>query len=168
LKVLLLILLLFLGCAEKKFININENVKPIYNTKQVIGIEEISLPLYMNDLEIMKLKNNQFINTKIYLSKDINSLIINLLSNQLNDPFIFKYPFEFDKKPHLIIKINITDFYLKNNNIYLFSKIYIKKKNHIKFTEINLNKKCIKNFECISKIFEDFSKTLSKELKDEI
>jgi len=168
LRVLLLILLLFLGCAEKKFININENVKPIYNTKQVIGIEEISLPLYMNDLEIMKLKNNQFINTKIYLSKDINSLIINLLSNQLNDPFIFKYPFEFDKKPHLIIKINITDFYLKNNNIYLFSKVYIKKKNNIKFTEINLNKKCIKNFECISKIFEDFSKTVSKELKNEI
>jgi len=122
----------------------------------------------MDDLEIMELKDNRFRDTDIYLSKNINSIIINLLSNQLNDPFIFKYPFEFDKNPEIIIKIKITDFYLKNNNLYLFSKIYIKQKDKIKFAKIRLIEKCTKNFECVSKIFKKFSGNLSKELKDEI
>jgi len=168
LRILLFVLLLFLGCAGKKFINVNENVKSIYNTKKIIGVEEISLPLYMNDLEVMRLENNQFKDTNIYLSKDINSIIINLLSSNLNDPFIFKYPFEFDKNPDIIVKIKITDFYLKGNKLYLFAKIYIKNQKRVKFVKINLAEKCNKNFECISKIFKEFSENLSKELKDEI
>jgi len=166
-RVLMIFLMIFIsGCAEKKFININTSTKPVYHIQKYIGLKEVNLPLYMNDLELMRLKNNEFKETHIYLSKNIDSIIINLLSNKLNDPFIYKYPFEFNKRPDIILKVNIIDFYLKNKKVFLNAKIYIKSKN-IKFFKINLTQKCENNYICISKIFNKLTNFIAKEIKNE-
>jgi len=167
-RILMIFLILFIsGCATKKFININTSAKPVYNTKKYIGLEEVNLPLYINDLELMKLQNNEFKETHVYLSKNIDSIIINLLSNKLNDPFIYKYPFEFDKKPDVILKVDITDFYIKNKKIFLNAKIYIKNKKNIKFFKINLTQKCKNNYNCVSQIFDKLTGIIAKEIKSE-
>jgi len=167
-RVLIILLIIFIsGCATKKFININTSAKPMYHTKKYIGLEEVNLPLYINDLELMRLKNNEFKETHVYLSKNIDSVIIHLLSNKLNDPFIYKYPFEFDKKPDVVLKVDITDFYIKNKKIFLNARIYVKNKENIKFFKINLTQKCKNNYTCVSQIFDKLTDVIAKEIKNE-
>jgi len=157
----ILILLLFLGCSEKKFIYLDTNIKPIKKVNKSIGVEDIKLPLYMEDLEVMKIKNNSLTHTSLYLSKDLNELFITLLSNELNDPYIFEYPFGFNKRPDVLVRINITDFFIKDDSIILNARVFI----NDKFKKFSLKEKCNQNYKCIGDIIKKLSLKISKEIK---
>ena len=156
-----LFLFLFLGCSEKHFIYVNTNQKAIKKTDTKIGIDEVTLPLYMRDLEIMKLKNSQLIHTGVYISKDIKNIFIITLSNLLNDPYVYSYPFEMNKKPKYKIEIKIDDFYLKDDKIILNARFFINNR----FKKVSLSKKCSKNYKCINDVLEDFTKIIAKDIK---
>ena len=156
-----LFLFLFLGCSEKHFIYINTNQKAIKKTDTKIGIDEVTLPLYMSDLEIMKLKNSQLVHTGVYISKDIKNIFIITLSNLLNDPYVYSYPFEMNKKPKYKIEIKIDDFYLKDDKIILNGRFFINNR----FKKVSLSKKCSKNYKCINDVLQDFTKIIAKDIK---
>ena len=157
----ILILVLFLGCSEKNFIYINTNQKTLKNIKKPIGINEVKLPLYMSDLEVMRLKKYKLIDTNVYLSKDMKNIFVNMLSNLLNDPYLYSYPFGMNIKPKYLINIKIEDFYLKDDKIILNARFFINKK----FQKVSLTEKCGKNYKCINKILEKFTKIITKDIK---
>lgn len=157
----ILILFLFLGCSQKSFVYINTNQKFIKKIQKPIGINEVSAPLYMSDLEIMKLQHSKLVHTGIYISKDIKNIFITTLSNLLNDPFVYSYPFGMDMKPKEIINIKIDDFYLKNDKIILTARFFINKN----FKKVSLSKKCTQDYKCINEILEKFTKIIAKDIK---
>ena len=157
----ILILVLFLGCSEKNFIYINTNQKTLKNITKPIGINEVKLPLYMSDLEVMRLKKAKLIHTNIYLSKDMKNVFITMLSNMLNDPYVYSYPFGMNIKPKYLINIKIDDFYLKDDKIILNARFFINKK----FQKVSLSKKCGKNYKCINEVLQDFTKIIAKDIK---
>ena len=160
----ILILFLFLGCSQKTFVYIKTTQPPIKNIKKTIGINNVDLPLYMGDLEVMRLENYKLIHTGIYLSKDIKNIFVNMLSNVLNDPYVYSYPFGMNKKPKEIIDIKIDDFYLKDDKIILNARFFIKNKN-VLFKKVFLSKKCGENYKCINEILEKFTKIIAKDVK---
>jgi len=160
----ILILFIFLGCTQKTFVYINTTQKPLKNIKKPIGINEVDLPLYMSDLEVMKLKNSKLVHTGIYISKDIKNIFVTMLSNILNDPYVYSYPFGMNIKPKEIINIKIDDFYLKDDKIILNGRFFIKNKN-ILFKKVSLDEKCGKNYKCINEILKKFTKIIAKDIK---
>jgi len=160
-KWILILSLIFIGCSEKKFIYIDTNVNSDKKINKYIGVESIKLPLYMEDLEIMKNENNSLKETSVYLSKDLNNLVITFLSNELNDPYVFEYPFGVNKKPDILIKIFITDFFIQNNYIILNARVFINNR----FKKISLKEKCDKNYGCISKVIKNLTLSISKEIQ---
>ena len=118
----------------------------------------------MSDLEVMKLQHSKLIPTGMYLSKNIKNVFVTMLSNMLNDPYVYSYPFGMNIKPEDIIDIKIDDFYLKNNKIILKGRFFIKN-NNILFKKVFLSQKCNKNYKCINKILEKFTKIIAKDIK---
>ncbi len=160
----ILILFLFLGCSQKTFVYINTTHSPIKNIKKTIGIDNVVLPLYMDELEVMRLKNYKLTPTGIYLSKDMKNIFVNMLSNLLNDPYVYSYPFGMNQKPKEIIDIKIDDFILKDDKIILNARFFIKNKN-ILFKKVFLSEKCGENYKCINEILEKFTKIIAKDVK---
>jgi len=158
-KILLIILIFFAGCANKEYIFIPTNAKCIKKTDITIGINEIQLPYYMNDLEIMQLKKTQLIPTHKYLSKNPTEIIVTKLSNKLCDPNIFIYPW--GTKPKYKIDIKIDDFYFQKKSIHLNARIYINNK----FFKINLLQKCNNEYSCVNKGFDIITEKITKEIK---
>ena len=160
----ILILFIFLGCSQKTFVYINTTQKPLKSIQKPIGINEVDLPLYMSDLEVMKLKNSKLVHTGIYISKDIKNVFVTMLSNILNDPYVYSYPFGMNIKPKEIINIKIDDFYLKDDKIILNGRFFIKNSNLL-FKKVSLSEKCGENYKCINEILEKFTKIIAKDIK---
>lgn len=158
-KFLIIIFLLLLGCANKEYIFIPTNAKCIKKSDVLIGIEEVSLPYYMSDLEIMKLEKDKLIPTNKYLSKKPTEIIITKLSNMLCDPNIFIYPW--GKKPKYKIDIKIDDFYFVNKKLFLSARIYI----NSKFFKVVMSKSCKNEYNCVNEAFNLIVKKIIKEIK---
>ena len=157
-KWLIVLFLIFSGCANKEYIFVPTNAKCIKKSNAFIGIE-VSLPYYMNDLEIMELKKNTLIPTHKYLAKKPSEIIAQKLSNSLCDPNVFIYPWA--KKTDYKIDIKIDDLYFKNKKIFMNARIYI----NSKFLQINLSKECKNEYNCINEAFELIIKKITKEIK---
>jgi len=158
-KIILIVLIFFAGCANKEYIFIPTNAKCTQKTDIKIGINKVKLPYYMNDLEIMQLKNTQLIPTNRYLSKNPTEIIVTKLSNRLCDPNVFIYPW--GEKPKYKVDIKIDDFYFQDNSIYLNARIYINNK----FFKINISKKCNNEYNCINKGFDIIINKIIKGIK---
>ncbi len=159
-KFLLIILLFFItGCANKEYIYIPTSEKCIKKINILIGVEEVKLPYYMNDLEIMKLEKTKLIPTNIYLSKKPTEIIITKLSNALCDPNVFLYPW--GKKPKYKIEIKIDDFYFKNKHVVMSARVYI----NSKFFKIYVNKECKNEYNCVNNAFNIIVNKIIKEIK---
>ena len=152
------LVLIFLGCSSKEYIFIPTNAKCIKKTNSFIGIEEVSLPYYMNDFEIMKLKDNKLIPTHKYLSKEPTQIIIDKLSNRLCDPNIFLYPWN---RASYKISIKIDDLFFTNNKVFAYIRIYI----NSKYYKLVINKKCKKDINCINEVFNEIVNKIIKEIK---
>ena len=157
----ILILFLFLGCSQKTFVYINTAQKPVKTIKKSIGIDDVKLPLYMSDLEVMRLKDSKLIHTGIYISRGIKNTFITMISNILNDPYVYSYPFGLNIKPKYLIEIKVDDFYLKDDKIVLNARFFVNNK----FKKVFLTEKCSKNYKCINEILEKFTKIISKDIK---
>lgn len=154
-----ILILFFIGCSNKEYLFVPTNMKCIKKTDAYIGIEEIKLPYYMNDLEIMKLKKTTLIPTHKYLSKEPTEIILTKLSNILCDPNVFMYPW--NKKTDYKVSVKIDDLYFRNNNIYMFARIYI----NSKYKQISIIKKCKDEYKCINKAFNLLVFKIAKEIK---
>jgi len=160
LKTLFLILfLIFAGCANKEYIFVPTTAKCIKKTHIPIGVEQVTLPYYMEDLEIMKLKNMQLIPTNKFLSKTPTQIIVTKLSNELCDSNVFMYPW--GKKPKYKIEVKIDDLYFQNHNIVLSARIYI----NSKFLKIHIYKQCKNEYNCINEAFNVIVNKIIKEIK---
>jgi len=157
-NILFIIFLVFIGCANKEYIFIPTDDKCIKKTDVNIGVE-VNLPYYMNDLEIMKLKGSKLIPTHKYFSKEISKIIIAKLSDRLCDPNIFLYPW--GDKTEYKIDIDIDNFYLKDEFVYLDGRIYINNK----FFKVNVIKKCKNGYTCVNKVFNEIINKIIKEVK---
>ncbi len=159
-KILVLFLMIiFLGCAKKEYIFVPTNTKCIKKTSAYVGIEEIKLPFYMNDLEIMELKNSNLFPTHKYLSKEPSEIIMTKLSNILCDPNVFIYPW--GNKADYKIKVLIDDFYFNKGKIHMYARIYI----NSKYKKVSVIKKCKNEYNCINEAFDILVNEISKEIK---
>ena len=158
-KLLLILFLLFVGCSNKEYIFIPTTAKCIRKTNVSIGVEEVSLPYYMSDLEIMKLSKNKLIPTNKYLSKKPTEIIITKLSNMLCDPNIFIYPW--GKKPKYKIDIKIDDFYFVKKKLFLSARIYI----NSNFFKVAMSKNCKNEYNCVNEAFNLIVQKIIKEIK---
>lgn len=157
--ILSLIIILFAGCANKQYLFVPTDGKCIKKTSADVGIEEVRLPYYMNDLEIMKLKKNILVPTHKYLSKEPTEIIITKLSNILCDPNVFMYPWGSNSKYKVSVKID--DFYFKNNNVILSARIYV----NSKYKKISVRKQCKSEYNCVNEAFNILINEISKEIK---
>ncbi len=159
-KILVFILMLFFaGCSNKEYLFVPTNGKCIKKTLANIGIEEVKLPYYMNDLEIMRLKNNMLVPTHKYLSKEPTEIIITKLSNVLCDPNVFYYPWAGKSKYKVSVKID--DFYFKGNNVILSARIYV----NSKYKKISILKPCKNEYNCVNEAFNIIINEIVKEIQ---
>ena len=157
---ILIFLFFFIGCSEKKLIYIDTQVNSNKKSAKYIGIERIQMPLYMQDLQIMKNEKNSLKSTSVYLAQDPTTLLISFLSNELNDPYVFEYPFDINKKPDVLIKVNIVECLFRGDYLILQAKVFI----NDKFKKIDIKEKCNQNYDCIKKAFKKLSLSISKDI----
>ncbi len=157
------------GCSSKNsgFVLSKSGIPQIASSKVQIGVQKVEVPDYLNSdkilikegLEVKEL-NAQFAQTP---AKLFTAQAISVLKKSLNNPNVFLYPWDVDKKRGYIIKIDIDDFLYQNGKVVLSGSYYIKSADGIavKSSNFNLSKTAGKDsYEIIEKLSELYNNLL--------
>jgi len=135
-KFLIIILIFFAGCSTKyeRFILPNTITKSIAFTNKQIGVKTIKVPSYLEDEKILIKNKNKIseINAKFAStpSELFTQKLITSLKSSLNDPNIFLYPWDVNKKKGVIVEVILDDFLYEDSQVKLKGSYYIKDANN--------------------------------------
>jgi len=180
-KKLLLIplLLIFTACSSKEYYTFGDTseINQIESCHQTIAIEKVKVPKYLKDNAIVK----QVSPYKVIRIKDANwltpmqkrltNVLINYLQKSLNNPNIYLYPWESQKKDtDKKISVKIQRFITYNNQVILDATYQIKNlKTRDKKTKLfSTTVVTSDNIESMMEAMEKAYFRLSKEIKTNI
>jgi len=107
-----------------------QTVYPRHN--KVIGVEKITIPgyLYKREIAIAKSKSQiGFISGSEWgedLDEGLTHRLISYLQKKFREPRVYEYPWNTDKKPNQLVKVQITRFIAYGNRVYLDANWEIK------------------------------------------
>ena len=142
---LLLTALILASCSSKKvsYLLPSANNITINKTKVQIGVKKIKVPSYLDSDKILikdgiKLKE---LDANFAASPDklLTQKAIDTLKKSLNDPNVFLYPWDVDKKRGYIVDIRVDDFVYSNGYVNLSGSYYIKLANGNTIVSKNFN-----------------------------
>ena len=100
-----------------------QKVYPRHN--KVIGVEKITIPGYLYKREIAIAKSQSqigFISGAEWgedLDEGLTHRLISFLQKKFREPRVYEYPWNTDKKPNQLIKVQITRFIAYGDRVYL-------------------------------------------------
>ncbi|BCD67528.1 hypothetical protein NitYY0918_C0423 [Nitratiruptor sp. YY09-18] len=113
---------------------------------------QLDLPWYMLEGKIYDKNEKKYID--IGLSEDIADWLMQrgvyYLQNSFPNATVGRYPWDFDKKPQLLVHIVIDELFVKNNTMIVEGKVFINEQAKILRFEESLNTNLYKS---IDKIF---------------
>ena len=107
-----------------------QKVYPRHN--KVIGVEKITIPgyLYKREIAIAKSKSQiGFISGSEWgedLDEGLTHRLISFLQKKFREPRVYEYPWNTDRKPHQMVKVQITRFIAYGDRVYLDANWEIK------------------------------------------
>jgi cholesterol transport system auxiliary component len=107
-----------------------QKVYPRHN--KIIGVEKITIPGYLYKREIAIAKSQSQI---VFLSgsewgedldEGLTHRLISFLQKKFREPRVYEYPWNTDKKPNQLVKVQITRFIAYGDRVYLDANWEIK------------------------------------------
>ena len=144
---LILSLLLFTGCGAKKFYTLGDDLKINANTTftEPIDVLKVSVPKYLKEHKIVRQVTPyqiELINKAQWLvpmEKKLTEMLIDYLQQSMNNPNVYLYPWDSDKRASKRISIEIKKFIASDKEVML--------KANYKIVNLNNNQSQIKIFE---------------------
>lgn len=145
-RIFLFIITFFIvGCSSRRveYTLTPSNIASISNTTQTIGVAKVEVPQYLNrdkitiqEGNILKEINANFaaIPTKLLTQNAILSL-----KRALNNPNVFRYPWDFKAKSGLIVKIVLDEFSYRDGSVIVSGSYYIKNAQNVTLSEKNFS-----------------------------
>ena len=130
-KIFLLVFMVFglEGCLTTQFYVLSIPSTPEhsykYNSKQIIGVEKVSVPEYLFKREIAIAKSNHQISLlpSATWAEDLDTgltlRLISFLQKKFNQPNVYHYPWGTNKQPSHKVKVNISRFISQGKFVYL-------------------------------------------------
>lgn len=123
----LLIAISLLGCSSKQYYTLgntsNMHSEEIYT--KIIAVEKVGIPKYLKDNAIVKqispyqVELMQDANWLIPMQKHLTNVLISYLQKSLNNPNVYLFPWESDKKTEKKVSVKIKRFIAYNNSVIL-------------------------------------------------
>jgi uncharacterized lipoprotein YmbA len=135
-KFLIIIAIFFVGCSTKyeRYILPKGIAKVVATTNKQIGVKSVKIPSYLEDEKILIKKENKIsaIDAKFATtpSELFTQKLISSLKSALNDPNVFLYPWDVDKKRGVIVEVVLDDFLYEDSQVKLKGSYYIKDANN--------------------------------------
>ena len=107
-----------------------QTVYPRHN--KVIGVEKITIPgyLYKREIAFAKTKSQiAFMSGSEWgedLDEGLTHRLISYLQKKFREPRVYEYPWNTDKKPNQVVKVQITRFIAYGDRVYLDANWEIK------------------------------------------
>jgi len=130
-KILLISLLsvatLFIGCSSKEYYTLGDTsyINSSYTDTQTIAVLKVEIPKYLKDnaivrqvspYQVIRLKNSNWLTP---MQKRLTNVLINYLQKSLNNPNIYLYPWESNKKTSKKISLKIKRFITYKDRVIL-------------------------------------------------
>lgn len=116
------------GCMSNNFYVLSTASQPLTTysyTKQVIGVEKITVPQYLFKREIAVAKSSSqitFLPNAVWaedLDAGLTLRLISFLQKKFNQPNVYQYPWGLDKQPSKKLKVQISRFIAEDDTVYL-------------------------------------------------
>jgi len=179
-KYLILIFgLIFTACSTKQssfILTVPDQVSVVANLKTQIGVKKIELPEYLDSDQILVKNGYKLESIDADFASDASNLFtqkaITSLKRALNNPNVFLYPWDVEKKKGYIVEIKIDD-YLYNKSegvVNLSGSYYIKnvKNNRLTSKNFNYSKEAEDNVESIMMALNELFDNLIIEIAQKI
>jgi len=173
-----LMALILASCSSKQvtYIFPDAKVSAISHTNVQIGVQKVKIPSYLDSEKILikdgiKIKE---LNANFATSPDklLTQKAIDTLKKVLNNPNVFLYPWDIDRKKGYIVDIRVDNFLYSNGSINLKGSYYIKLSNGttIASKNFNLSKVSSSNIddivvglgELFDRVIEEIAKKIAK------
>lgn len=130
-KKILLLLVISLGlsgCMSNSFYVLSTASQPTKTyaySKQVIGVEKVTVPEYLFKREIAVAKSSSqitFLSDATWaedLDAGLTLRLIVFLQKKFNQPHVYQYPWGLDTQPTKKVKVHMSRFIAQSNHVYL-------------------------------------------------
>ena len=174
--IVIVISLFLIGCSGKKsqYLLPNSTIGSVKSIKTQIGVKKIELPSYLKNDKIVIKEGLQIkrLNANFVTSADelFTNRAIKDFKKALNNPNVFLYPWDVDKKKGYIITIVIDEFIYEDSKIHLSGSYYIKSSsekvlNSSNFDMYRVSSKEIDNIlQNMSTLFDELIEQIAKKI----
>ncbi|CAA6813219.1 MAG: Unknown protein [uncultured Sulfurovum sp.] len=147
---LLSLLLLFTGCATKKFYTLGEelNIKPQTTYTQAINVVTVSIPKYLEEHKIVRQVSPYQIELldKTYwlvpMEQKLTKILIEYLEQSMNNPNVHLYPWAGSHKSSTKVALHIKHFIASSKEVRLKANYKIshtdKRKEEVQYFETKI------------------------------
>ncbi len=116
------------GCFSSNLYVLSTASQPTHTyvyTKQVIGVEKVSVPEYLFKRDIAVAKSSSQIELlpgaawAEDLDAGLTQRLIGFFQKKFNQPNVYAYPWGVDKQPNVKVKVHVTRFIAQGEYVYL-------------------------------------------------